>query len=159
MDSWERFNEKTLPHKKEFDSPLNLEDITNEDYKHANNVWNKFNIRNTGDYHDLYVQLDTLLLSDIFENFRNVCLKIYQLDPAHFLRAPGLAWRACLKKTKVKVELLADLDMLLMFEKGIRGGICQSIHRYTTTNNKYMKNHNKMVKSTFLEYLDANNLY
>ena len=103
--------------------------------------------------------MDTLLLSDIFEIFRNVCLKIYQLDPEHFLRAPGLAWQACLKKTKVKLELLADLDMLLMFEKGIRGGICQSIHRYSTANNKYMKNHNKKVKSTFLEYLEANNLY
>ena len=111
-------------------------------------------------YHDLYVQLNTILLSDIYENFRDVCLGIYQLDPTHFLSSPGLAWKACLKKTKVKLELLTDRDMLLMFEEGIRGGICQTIHRYETANNKYMKNkYNKEVKSSFLQYLDANNLY
>ena len=86
-----------LPPPKEFYSKLNLEDIINEVYEHANNVWNKFNIKNIGEYHDLYVQLNTLLLSDIFENFRNVCLSIYQLDPARFLTAPGLSWQACLR--------------------------------------------------------------
>ena len=76
----------------------------------------------------MYVQSDTLLLTDVFENFRNKCIEIYELEPAHFLSAPGLAWQACLKKTRVKLELLTDIDMLLIVEKGIRGGICNSIH-------------------------------
>ena len=84
---------------------------------------------------------------------------MYELDPAHFLSAPGLAWQACLKKTKVELELLTDIDMLLMIEKVTRGGICQAIHRHAKANNKYMKNYNKDVISSYLMYLDANNLY
>ena len=112
-----------------------------------------------GDYHDLYVQCDTLLLADVFEKFRDTCIEIYGLDPSHFLSAPGLAWQACLKKTEVKLELLTDYDMILMIEKGIRGGICQATHRYAKANNKYMKNYNKNIESSYIEYLDANNLY
>ena len=108
---------------------------------------------------DLYVQSDTLLLADIFENFRNKCDEIYKLDPTHFLSAPGLAWQACLKKTEVKLEFLTNNDMLLMVEKGISGGICHAVHRYAKANNKYMKNCDKNKESSFLEYLDANNLY
>ena len=85
-------------------------------------------------------QSDTLLLADVFENFRNMCLEIYELDPVYFVSAPGLAWQACLKKTKVKLELLTDYNMLLMVEKGIRGGICQAMHQYAKANNKCMKN-------------------
>ena len=99
------------------------------------------------------------MLADVFENFRDKCIEIYELDPAHFLSAPGLAWQACLKKTKVKLELLTDIDMLLMVEKGIRGGICQAIHRHAKVNNKYMKNYNKDIISSYLIYLDANNLF
>ena len=95
----------------------------------------------------------------MFEDFRNMCLNEYGLDPAHLLSAPGLAWQACLKKTKVELELLADIDMLLVIEKGIRGGICQSIYRYAKANNKYMNNYNKGIISSYLVYLDANNLY
>ena len=91
----------------------------------------------------MYVQSATLLLAGVSENFRNTCLKIYELDPAKFLSAPGLAWQAALKKTKVKLDLLTDIDMLLMVEKGIRGGICHSIYRYAKANNKYMKNYDK----------------
>ena len=98
------------------------------------------------------------MLADVFENFRNKCIEIYELDPAHFLSAPGLAWQACLKKTKVKLELLTDIDMLLMVEKGTRSGICQAIHRYAKANNKYMKNYNKDVISSYLMYLDTSNL-
>ena len=87
-------------------------------------------------YHDLYVQCDKLLLADVFENFRDKCIEIHGLDPAHFLSAPGLAWQACLKKAGVKFELLTDIDMLLMVEKGIRGGICHAIHTYAKANNK-----------------------
>ena len=111
-----------------------------------------------GDYHDLHVQTDTLLLADVFEKFREKCIEIYGLDPSYFYSAPGLAWQACLKKTEVKLELLTDIDMLLMIEKGIRGGMCQSTHRYAKANNKYMKN-DKNIESSYLTYLDANNLY
>ena len=99
------------------------------------------------------------MLADVFENFRDKCIEIYGLDPAHFLSAPGLAWQACLKKTKVELELLTDIDMLLMVEKGTRGRICQAIHRYAKANNKYMKNYDKNIESSYIEYLDANNFY
>ena len=125
----------------------------------ANNVFKIFRLENLGNYHDLYVQSDTLLLADVFNNFRNMCLKEYELDPAHFLSLPGLAWQACLKKTNIELELLTDYEMLLMVEKGIRGGICHSIHRYAKANNKYMKNYNKNEESCYIQYLDANNLY
>ena len=121
-------------------------------------VWNTFKIKNLGEYHDLYVQSDTLLLSDVFEAFRKTCIKEYELDPTYFVSAPGLSWEACLKLTKVKLELSTDLDMLL-FEKGTRGSISQATLKYAKSNNKYMKSYNKNVKSSFLEYLDANNLF
>ena len=158
-DDWDKFKETQLPLMKDFHNTLNQTDITKEDYEHAQKVWNTFNIKNLGEYHDLYVQSDTLLLADIFENFRETCQRIYKLDPTHFLLAPGLAWQACLKMTKVKLELLTDENMLLMVEEGIRGGICQAIHHYESANNKYMKNYNKNVISSYLQYLDANNLY
>ena len=101
----------------------------------------------------------TLLLADVFENFRNKCLEVYQLDPAHFLLLPGLAWQACLKKTNIKLEILTGYDMLLMVEEGIRGGICHSIHRYAKANNKYINNYNENEESSYIQYLDANNLY
>ena len=101
-----------------------MENISKIDYAHANNVFKKFDINNLGEYYDLYVRSDTLLLADIFENFRQSCLENYELDPAHFVSLPGLAWQACLKKTNVELELLTDYDMLLMVEEGIRGGIC-----------------------------------
>ena len=105
------------------------------------------------------MQSDTLLLADVFENFRDMCLKEYELDPAHFLSLPGLAWQACLKKTNIELELLTAYDMLLMVEEGIRGGICHSIHSYAKANNKYMKNYNKDEESSYIQNLDANNLY
>ena len=159
MDSWQRLDETSLPDKEVFYSNLNMKDITDTDYIHANKVFKNFKLKHLGDYHDLYVQSDTLLLADVFENFRNMCIKVYELDPAHFLSAPGLAWQTCLKKTGVKLELLTDNDVLLMVEKGIRGGICHAIHRYSKANNKYMKDYNKDEEEAFLEYLDANNLY
>ena len=116
-------------------------------------------MKDLGAYHDLYVKIDTLLLSDIIENSRNMCLDIYELDSAYFVSAPGLAWEACLKKTGVKLELLTDFDMTLMIGKGSRSGICQTSHRYAKANDKYMKNHNKNIESSSIEYLDANNLY
>ena len=159
MDNWEIFNETSLPSKESFYSNLNMEDIDDIDYSHGNNVFNKFKLNNLGDYHDLYAQSDTLLLADVFENFRDMCLKEYELDPAHFLSLPGLVWQARLKKTNIELELLTDYDMLLMVEEGIRGGICHSIYRYAKANNKYMKNYNNIEESPFIQYLDTNNLY
>ena len=158
IDSWERFNETSLPSKEDFYSNLNMEDVDDIDYRHGNNVFKGFKLDNLGDNHDLYVKSDTLLLADVFENFRDMCIKVYELDPAHFVSLPGLAWQACLKKTNIELELLTD-DMLLMMEDGIRGGICHSIHRYAKANNKYMKNYNKDEESSSIQYLDANNLY
>ena len=112
-----------------------------------------------GDYHDLYVQTDTFLLAHVYENFRNKCLEIYGLDSSYFFSAPGLAWQACLKKTGVELELLTDIDMLLMIENSVRGGMCQATYRYEKTNNKYMKYYDKNQESSYLEYLDVNNLY
>ena len=100
-----------------------------------------------------------MLLSDIFEKFRQSCLKNYELDPAHFVSLPGLAWQACLKKTNVELELLMDYDMVLMVEEGIRGGICYDVQRYAKADNKYMKDYDKKKKSSYIQYLDANNLY
>ena len=159
MDSWERFNETSLPSKEDFYSNLNVEDIDEIDYRHGNNLFKSFKLDNLGDYHDLYVKSDTLLLADVFENFRDMCIKEYELDPAHFVLLSGLAWQAYLKKTNIELELLTDYDMLLMVEKGIRGGICHSIHRYAKANNKYMKNYNNNEESSCIQSLDANNLY
>ena len=100
-----------------------------------------------------------MLLLDVFETFRKTCIKEYESDPTYFVSAPGLSWKACLKLTKVKLDLLTDLDILLMFEKGIRGCISQAIHKYTKSNNKYMKSYNKDVILSYLQYQDANNLY
>ena len=138
-DTWEKFSEISLPSKKEFYSNLNMEDISDIDYRHANNVFKVFKLENLGNYHDLYVQSDTLLLADVFNNFRAMCIKEYDLDPAHFFSLTELAWQECLKKTNIELELLTDYDMLLMVEEGIRGGICHSIHRYAKANNKYIK--------------------
>ena len=147
-----------MPTKKDFYSELILEDITDKNYEHAQKVFTEY-CKDMGDYHDLYVQTDALLLANVFENFRNKCLEIYELDPSYFYSAPALAWQACLKKAKVELELLTDIDMLLMVERGIRGGMCQSTYRYANANNKYMKNYDKNKESSYLEYLDANNLY
>ena len=164
MDSWEEFNETSLPDKEYFYSNLNMEDITDVGHRHVKIVFNETAPKNRsnkclGDYHDLYGQSDTLLLADVFQNFTNMCIKVYELDPAHFfLSAAGLAWQACLKKTEVELELITDPDMLLMVEKGIRGGICHAMLRYAKAKNKYMNDYNKDEEESFLQYNDANNL-
>ena len=136
----------SLPEKEDFYSHLNMEDITDANYAHTKRVFKEFEIKNLGEYHDLYVQSHTLVLDDVFENFRNICLEIYELDHAKFLSALKLAWQAALKKTKVKLDLLTDINMLLTVEKGIRGGICHSIYRYAKANNKYINNYEDLKK-------------
>ena len=159
MDKVERFKENKPPPQKAFYSKLSGRGITIENYKHVWNVWNTFNMKTLKEYHELYNITDVLLLADVFENFRNLCLKIYKLDPVYYFTAPGLAWDACLKMTNIQLELLSDVNMLLMFEKGIRGGISIISNRYGKANNKYMKDYNKNKDSKYLMYLDANNLY
>ena len=160
MDSWDKFEEKQLPSKDEFYSKLNMSGINEKDYQHACKVWNEFGPKNMGDYHDLYLKTDVILLANVFESFRKVCLDNYGLDPAHFYTAPGLALKACLKKTGVNLELLKDPDMLLMFECGIRGGITQSVHKWAIANNPYMGcKYDPLRPTNYLQYLDANNLY
>ena len=155
----ENFKEP-LPLKKEcYYSETNNANISDDDLEHVKKVCNAFNITNLGDYHDLYVSLDVALLADVFENFRDTTINIDKLDPAYYLSAPGLSWQSCLKKTGVTLELLTDVNMLLLFEKGIRGGMCNVILKYAKANNKYMKNYDATKKSIFIVYLDANNLY
>ncbi|CAH3180349.1 unnamed protein product [Porites evermanni] len=159
VSSLEKLSETQLPPKEEFYSKLNDEDISDDDYQHAINVWNTFECKTIRDYHDLYLKSDVLLLADVFENFRKTCLKHYNLDPAHYYTSPGLAWDACLKETGQKLQLLHDYDKLMMFERGIRGGISHISKRYAEANSKYMKDYNPDKESTYIQYLDGNNLY
>ena len=172
INSWDRFEETQLPPMNAFYSNLNMSSISEEDYQHAQRVWKEFGIHNLGDYHDLYLRTDVVLLANMFEAFRDTCLKHYKLDPAHFYTSPGLAWCACLKRTGIELELLTDPDMLLMFERGIRGRITQAVRKYASANNKYMSpvgsgSHSDPMgdrfdpksENSYLQYLDANNLY
>ena len=136
VNSWDQFEDTQLPPTDVFYSNLNMSSISEEDYQHTQQVWKEFGIRDLGDYHDLYLRTDVVLLANVYEAFRDTCLKHYKLDPAHFYTSPGLAWKACLKCTGIKLELLTDPDMLLMFEQGIRGGITQAVRKYTSANNK-----------------------
>ena len=159
FDNFGKLSSTSLPPKEAFHSILNDSGISEEDYIHAQNVWETFNMKTMRDYHDLYLKSDVLLLSDVFENFRDVCLDNYHLDPIFYYTAPGLAWDACLKITKVELELLHDYEMLMMVEKGIRGGVSMISTRYGKANNPYMKDYDPDQPNKFISYLDANNLY
>jgi hypothetical protein len=160
MDSYEKFNETKLPPIEKFYSTLSESHISQDDYDHAKKVFEEFNIKNLGEYHDLYLKTDVLLLSDIFETFRNTAIKNYELDPAQgYFTLPNYAWDALLKMTKVELDQLTDNDMYLFCEQAIRGGTSMISHRYAEANNKYMKNHNPDVISSYIIYLDANALY
>ena len=158
MDSFEKFNEK-LPRKEEFYSLLDDEAISDEDYKHAQNVWETFGLKNMGEYHNLYLENDALLLADVFENFRKTCLQYYKLDLCHYFTSPGLSWDAMLKMTNIKLELMTDIDMFQFIESGMRGGVSYICHRHSQANNKYMSNYNPNRPSEHIVYLDSNNLY
>ena len=139
VNSWDRFEETQFPPISAFHSNLNMSSISEEDYQHAQRVWKEFGIHNLRDYHDLYLRTDVVLLANVYEAFTDTCLKHYKLDPVHFYTSPWLAWKACLKHTGIKLELLTDPDMLLIFERGIRGGITQAVRKYASANNKYMR--------------------
>ena len=159
MDSFKKFEDNRLPKKEDFFSLMNDEHITDEEYQHAQNVWNKFGLSSMGEYHDLYLKSDILLLADVFENFRKACQQYYELDPTHYFTTPGLSWDAMLKMTETKLELMSDVDMFQFIEKGMRGGISYIANRYGKANNKYMKEYDEKASSKYIMYLDANNLY
>ena len=159
MDSFKKFDETILPNKEDFYSILNDTHISNEDYKHAQKVWDAFKLKTMGEYHNLYLKTDVTLLADVFENFRRTCLQYYKLDPCHYFTSPGLSWDAMLKMTDIKLELMTNIDMFQFIEKGMRGGISYIANRYGKANNKYMKEHDKNMPSKYIMYLDANNLY
>ena len=128
-------DENQLPEKQAFFSHLTGENISDDNYEHAQKVWNSFNLQNLGEYHDLYLKTDVLLLTDVFENFRKVRLKNYYLDPAHYYSSPGLAWDAMLKMTNVRLELMPDRNMHVIIDKSVRGGICCISHKNAIANN------------------------
>ena len=153
MDDWEKFSKMLLPEKENSQSLLNIKDTADADYVDTKRVCKgNEKKKKIGECHDLYIQNCTLLLAEVLENFRNICLKICKLDFAKFISAPGLASQTALKKAKVKLELLTDIDMLLIVEKGIGVGICHSIYRYEKSNNKYMKDYDKDKESSYIRY-------
>ena len=159
MDSWERFSETRLSDKEKFYSKLNDEHITDEEYAHAQRVWEAFGCKTLGDCHDLYVRTDVALLADVFENFRNLCQEHYGLDPAHYFTTPGLSWDAFLKKTGVELELLTYLEMHLFVDRGMRGGISMVSKRCAKANNAMLPDYDPSKPNNYIIYLDANNLY
>ena len=159
MDRFEKFNQTELPTQDQFYSILNDQHITDDEYDHANKVCNTFMIKTMGEYHDLYLVSDVLLLTDVFENFRKTCMQYYKLDPCHYFTSPGLSWDAMLKMTNIKLELMTDIDMFQFIEKGMCGGVSYVANRYGNANNKYMKEYDEKAPSEYIMYLDANNLY
>ena len=160
MNDFNKFSETTLPDKKEFYSRLGEEDIDNKDYERAKHIWEHFNIKNLGGYHDLYLKTDVLLLTDVFENFRNQCLIDYELDPAHYYTLPNFAWDAMLLKTGIQLDLIYNENLYKMVERGLRGGMTQVSHRLAEANNKYVgDDYDNNKPSSHINYLDANNLY
>ena len=159
MDSFDKFEEQNLPPIDQFYSTIKKDHISIEDYEHAQAVFQAYDMISLGEYHDLYLKTDVVLLTDVFESFRDLCVKQYELDPCHFYTSPGLSWSACLKMTDVRLELLTDIDQILMVEAGIRGGLSQISNRYKKANNPYLEGYDPAVPTTYLQYLDANNLY
>lgn len=159
IDNFLKLNENTLPEKEQFYNDLTYENISNEEYERAKNVWNLFKCSSIGDYSDVYLKSDILLLADIFENFRYTCLKTYKLDPAHYYTFPGLSFDACLRYTNVHLELLTDPDMLHFFKGSVRGGVSTCVCRKSVANNKFVSGYDKLQPSKYIMYLDATNLY
>ena len=159
VDGSDKLEETSLPPKESFYSLLSDQSISDKEYEHAQKEWQIFRCEKLGDYHDVYLKSDVLQLADVFENFRSVCLENYSLDPAHYYTAPGLSWDAMLLYTKVELELIIDVDMYLMVENGIRGGISMISQKFAKANNQYMEDYDPEQPNSYIMYLDANNLY
>lgn len=159
MQSWQRFTEIPLPEMKELHRNLTMKDITDADYKNAKRVWEDFRMQILVEYHDLYVQGDTLLVAILVESFRNKYIKRYELDPAYFLSAPGLAWKTRVKKTKAEFERLTGVDMMLMVQKGVGGRMCHATHRDVKGNNKHMTDYDTNKESSCLMNWNIKHLY
>ncbi|CAH1109243.1 unnamed protein product [Psylliodes chrysocephalus] len=154
-----KLNDTQLPSKEQFYNRLCDEHISDERYANARNVWQSFTIKNLGEYSDLYMRTDILLLADVMENFRETALNTYGLDPAWYYTMPGYTWDCMLKYTKCKLRILKDVDMVMFIEEGIRGGISVCCNRYSEANNRYMETYDPTKSTKYLFYLDVNNLY
>ena len=141
VDGPNKLEETSLPPKDSFDSLLSDQGISDKEYEHAQKVWQTFRCEKLGDYHDIYLKSDVLQLADVFENFRSVCLENYSLDPAHYYTAPGLSWDAMLLYINVEVELITDVDMYLMVENDIRGGISMISQKFAKASNPYLEDY------------------
>ena len=160
MNAFDKFNDEQLPSKEQFYSRLTEEGITNDDYTKAKQIWKHFDIKNMGEYHDLYLKTDVLLLTDVFENFRDMCLSYYGLDPVYYYTLPNFAFDAMLKLTGIEIDLVYNQEMYEMIEAGLRGGMTQTTCKKVEANNKYMgSDYDKNKASSYINYLDANNLY
>ena len=150
MDSFENFGDQQLPPKEQFHGILAAEGIRDEQYQHAQKVWDTFRVKTMGKYDNLCLESDILLLADVLENFRETCLQYYKLDPCHYFTSPELSWGARLKMTGIKLELMTDVDMFQFIAKGMRGGISYIAHRHGVANNKYMCEYNQKEPSKYI---------
>jgi len=155
-DSWDKLTETELPDRMEFYSALTETHVSDKDYDHATLVWNRFGCQTLGDYSDLYLKIDVLISADVFENFRDLCMSTFHLDPAHYYTVPGFSFDSMLKFTGVKLELLTDYDQVLFYERGIRGGLAQASKRYARANNPKTPSYKADEPNTWLVYQDGN---
>ena len=160
MNAFDKFDDEQLPSTEQFYSRLTEEDITNDDYNRAKQIWKHFGIKSMGEYHDFNLKTDVLLLTDVIENFRDMCLSYFGLDPVYYCTLPNSAFDAMLKLTGIEIDLVYDQHMYEIMESGLRGGMTQTTCKKVEANNKYLgSDYDKKKASSYINYLDANNLY